>query len=242
MADIFQSEVRDNSLKKGKEENMEFVEVLKSRRSIRAFKTDPVPQSLLRQVIEESVWAPSWANTQPWEFIVVRGAPLKEIVKRFLEKHNERPYPDIARPPEFPEVYLNRIKALAPPGPPPTKDDMQKRQISSLSHYNAPAVIYVMIDSSFFYTTRGTNYWSLYDCGAVSQNICLTAANHGLGTVQQAQAVIYPDILRNVLGTPSSKLFAIGIAIGYPDWDDAVMKGPRTPREALEVNTCFIGN
>jgi nitroreductase len=221
---------------------MEFSEVLLSRRSIRAFKTDPVPLSLLKQVIEESLWAPSWANTQPWEFVVAGGQKLKDIVNQFLAKNAERAYPDIARPPEFPEVYLKRIKAaVAPPGPPPSKEDMQKHMVSSLSHYNAPAVIYVMIDKSFFYTSRGTNVWSLYDCGAVAQNICLVAANHGLGTVQQAQAVIYPDVLRTVLGTPESKLFAIGVAIGYPDWNNPMLKGPRTTRESLDTTTKFIG-
>ncbi|HSW59106.1 MAG TPA: nitroreductase family protein, partial [Dehalococcoidales bacterium] len=166
---------------------------------------------------------------------------LQEIVSQFINKMNERPYSDIARPPEFPEVYLNRIKALAPPHMAASKEEMQKRIASSLGHYNAPAVIYIMIDKSFFYTSRGTNVWSLYDCGAVAQNIGLAAVNHGLGTVQQAQAVIFPDILRNVLGTPESKLFAIGIAIGYPDWDSPVMKGPRSTREPLEVNTRFVG-
>ncbi len=220
---------------------MEFIEVLKSRRSIRAFKKDPVPMALLKQVMEESIWAPSWANTQPWEFVIVSGQKLQDIISQCLAKNSERPYSDIGRPPEFPEVYLNRIKALAPPGPPPSKEDMQKRMASSLSHYNAPAVIYILIDKSFFYTSRGTNVWSLYDCGAIAQNIGLSAVNHGLGTVQQAQAVIYPDILRNVLGTPEAKLFAIGIDIGYPDWDSPVLKAPRSSREPLDKTVQFIG-
>lgn len=220
---------------------MEFIDVLKSRRSIRAFKKDPVPLMLLKQIMEESLWAPSWANTQPWEFVIAGGPKLQEIINQFLAKNSERAYPDIARPPEFPEVYLNRIKALGASGPPRSKEDMQKHMAKSLSHYYAPAAIYVIIDKSFFYTSRGTNVWSLYDCGAVAQNICLVAANHGLGTVEQAQAVIYPDILRNVLGTPESKLFAIGISIGYPDWDDPMLKAPRTTRESLDTVSKFIG-
>lgn len=220
---------------------MEFIEVLKSRRSIRAFRSDPIPQGVLKKVIEEAMWAPSWANTQPWEFVVATGKPLQEIVKQYLTKAKERPYSDIARPPEFPEVYMNRIKALAPPGPPPSKEDMEKRMVSSLSHYGAPAVIYILIDKSFFYTSRGTNYWSLYDCGAVAQNICLVATNYALGTVQQAQAVPYPYVLRTVLGTPESKLFAIGIAIGTPDWDSPAVKMARSTREPVERITRWVG-
>jgi nitroreductase len=220
---------------------MEFNEVLRSRRSIRAFKPDPVPLNVLKEVISQCVWAPSWANTQPWEFVVAGGSKLQEIIKQWIAKNGERAYPDIARPPEFPEVYLNRIQKARSAGPPASKEEMHKHMVDSWSHYYAPAVIYIMIDKSFFYTSRGTNVWSLYDCGAVAQNIGLIAANLGLGTVEQAQAVTYPDILRNVLGTPESKLFAIGIAIGYPDWENPALKVPRSTREPVENIARFIG-
>lgn len=220
---------------------MEFIDVLKSRRSIRAFKPDPVPQETLRKILEEAVWAPSWANTQPWEFVVATGEPLQEIIRQTLAKAGERPYPDIARPPVFPEPYVSRIKALAPPGPPPAREDAARHMENSLKHYGAPAVIYILIDRSFFYTSHGMNVWSLYDCGAVAQNIGLVAVNYGLGTVEQAQAVPYPDILRSVLGVPESKAFAIGIAIGYPDWDSPALKNPRSSREPLDAITRWVG-
>ncbi len=222
---------------------MDFTEVLKSRRSIRAFKPDPIPQGTLKKILEEATWAPSWANTQPWEFVVATGKPFQEIIRQYQAKGKakERPYSDIARPPEFPETYLNRIKALAPPGPPRSAEEMEKHMQWSLAHYGAPAAIFILIDKSFFYTSRGMNVWSLYDCGGVAQNICLVAANYGLGTVQQAQAVPYPDVLRNVLGTPESKLFAIGISIGYPDWENPAMKTPRTTREPIDKITRWVG-
>jgi nitroreductase len=220
---------------------MEFIEVLKGRRSIRSFKPDLVPLGTLKKIMEESLWAPSWANTQPWEFAVVAGDKLKEIIKEYVAKGEAKPYPDIARPPEFPEPYISRIKALAPPGPPPSKEQMDERRLRSFSHYGAPAVIYVLIDRSFFYQKDKINFWSLYDCGAVAQNIGLVAANYGLGTVQQAQAVTFPDILRKVTGIGESKLFDIGIAIGYPDWNNPVMKGPRTSREPLDKVVQWYG-
>jgi nitroreductase len=220
---------------------MDFLEVLKSRRSIRAFKPDPIPMDTLKKIMEECVWAPSWANTQPWEFAVASGPQLVEIIKQCQAKYGERPYSDIARPPEFPETYLNRIKALAPPGPPRPKEEMDKHMMNSLRQYGAPVVIYILIDKSFFYTSRGTNVWSLYDCGAVAQNICLLATNYGLGTVEQAMAVNYPDVLHKVLGVPESKLFAIGISIGYPDWSSLELKNPRSPREPLDKMVKYYG-
>ena len=145
---------------------MDLVEAIKQRKSIRAFKPDPVSPDLLKQVMEQALRAPSWANTQPWEFAIAGGKVLDEIIKLFLAKGDEKPYPDIARPPEFPEPYISRIKALAHPGRVPTKEDMDNRMIRSRSHYGATAVIYVLIDRSFFYQSQGLNVWSLYDCGA----------------------------------------------------------------------------
>jgi nitroreductase len=220
---------------------MELAEVIKQRKSIRAFKPDPIPHETLKQIMERALRAPSWANTQPWEFAVAGGSKLQEIIKLFLAKGEEKPYPDIARPPEFPEPYISRIKALAPPGgAPPSKEQMDQRRIRSLSHYGAPAVIYVLTDRSFFYQAKGLNVWSLYDCGAVAQNIGLLAADSGLGTVEQAQAVIYPDILRKVLEVSESKLFAIGIAIGYPNWSDPATKS-QTVREAVDKVVKWCG-
>ncbi len=85
------------------------------------------------------------------------------------------------------------------------------------------------------------NVWSLYDCGAVAQNICLVAASYEVGTVEQAQAVHYPDVLREVLGVSESKLFAIGISIGYTDWDNPALKMPRSFREPLEKTVKWAG-
>ena len=141
---------------------MEFIDVLLSRRSIRSFKPDPIPQITLKNILEECLWAPSWANTQPWEFAVAAGSALKDIVKGYLAKGEAKPYPDIARPPEFPEPYISRIKALAPPGPPPTKEQMEERRVRSFSHYGAPAVIYVLIDRSFFYQKDKTR-WGMFE-------------------------------------------------------------------------------
>ena len=211
---------------------MDVVEAMRERRSIRAFKPDPVPQAVLRQIIEQALRAPSWGNTQPWEFAVVTGKKLEEIRKGFLERGEQQPAPDIARPYEFPEPYVSRIMALPSRKQSQSKEDMDLRRIQNYKHYGAPAVIYLLVGRSFFYQAKGINVWSLYDCGAVVQNIMLLAIHYGLGTIAQAQAVVYPDIIRKVLATPESKLIALGIAIGYPDWDDPVNQS-RTQREAL---------
>jgi nitroreductase len=209
---------------------MDVVEAIRERKSVRAFKPDPISQEMLRQMVEQALRAPSWANTQPWEFAIVSGKPLEEIKKRFLERGEQEPKSEVARPYEFPEPYLSRIQALAPKGWTPTKENMDIRRIQNYKNYGAPAMIYLLVDRTMFYQSKGINVWSLYDCGSVVQNIMLLATNYRLGTVAQAQSVVYPDIIRKVLGIPESKLIALGIAIGYPDWDNPVNQ-TRTQRE-----------
>ena len=77
---------------------MDLVDAIKERKSIRAFKSDPVSKDLLAQIIEQSLRAPSWANTQPWEFVIVSGKQLKEIQKDFLERGEQEPTSEVDRP------------------------------------------------------------------------------------------------------------------------------------------------
>ena len=58
---------------------MEYDDVVMGRRSIRGFKTDPVPKDLIREVIGMAMRAPSSLNTQPWNFHVVAGDALDRI-------------------------------------------------------------------------------------------------------------------------------------------------------------------
>jgi nitroreductase len=67
----------------GKETVMEiekFIDLVKSRRSIRAYRPDPIPDEYVRQIIEAARWAPSGGNSQPWEFIVIKRKDVKEII------------------------------------------------------------------------------------------------------------------------------------------------------------------
>ena len=59
---------------------MELQEAILKRRSIRKFTEEIVTDEELRQIFEAVRWSPSWANTQTWEFIVVRDKALIEKV------------------------------------------------------------------------------------------------------------------------------------------------------------------
>ncbi|MFH0749023.1 MAG: nitroreductase family protein [Candidatus Bathyarchaeota archaeon] len=62
---------------------MEFLDLVKKRRSIRKYKINPVPEEKLRYVLEAARSAPSWGNRQCWKYIVVTDETLrKKIIER----------------------------------------------------------------------------------------------------------------------------------------------------------------
>ncbi len=67
---------------------MDLFEAIMGRRSVRRFKSDPVSDGEVRRVLEAARWAPSWANTQCWEFIVVRNPEAKKALSETLSKRN----------------------------------------------------------------------------------------------------------------------------------------------------------
>lgn len=70
---------------------MELQEAILKRRSVRKFTDDAVTDDGLRQIFEAVRWSPSWANTQTWEFIVVRDRNLIEkITDTYSEKNPAR--------------------------------------------------------------------------------------------------------------------------------------------------------
>lgn len=62
---------------------MNFIELAKSRRSIRSFKSDDVSENLLIQLIEAAQAAPSAGNCQPWHFYIIKN---KAIIQRIREE------------------------------------------------------------------------------------------------------------------------------------------------------------
>ena len=57
---------------------MELMDVIRKRRSVRKYKSDPVPDEDIQYVLEAARLAPSWANNQCWKFVVVKDEEVKE--------------------------------------------------------------------------------------------------------------------------------------------------------------------
>jgi nitroreductase len=207
---------------------MELAEAILSRKSIRVFKPDPIPQKVLEEILELATRVPSWGNTQPWEFFIVNGAKLREMREAITNLASETPRPDIPFITEFPEPYATRRrnigrKILDLQGI--DREDREKRRrwhLQMARFFDAPHAILVAIDCSFYHMDDFLNVWGIFGCGSVAMNIALLAVDRGLGTCFEVAPMALPDVIRQVLEIPDSKLMVIGIAIGYPDWDNPV--------------------
>jgi nitroreductase len=62
----------------------DLMNLIQTRRSVRKYKSRPIADDLLEQVLEAVRWSPSWANTQCWEVIVVKDAVVKEALQAAL--------------------------------------------------------------------------------------------------------------------------------------------------------------
>jgi nitroreductase len=222
---------------------MDVIEAVNKRKSIRAFKPDPIPAETLKKIIEAALHAPSASNSQPWELAVVSGVKLEEIKKAVAENPG-RMSVDLPGAVNYPEPYASRraaVMAGALDKMGIARDDKQARAqwgVQGAKLWGAPSCIYVMIDRSFLYVDDKINVWPVFDSGAITQTILLLAMENGLGTIPAIQPVLYPDLLREKLGLPAAKLMVLGIPIGYPDWD-APVNELRTTREPLDTMAKF---
>jgi nitroreductase len=219
------------------------IEAIGTRKSIRDFTADPVPQHILKKIIEIATRAPSAENSQPWEFTIVAGDILDTIRKANIEKLKSKalPNPDLpAKGLPRDSVYRRRQIEIAkqlfglmdiPRG------DLEKRDrwmALGFRYFNAPAAIVISIDRSLSYPRP------IFDIGSVTQNICLAALHYGLGTCIANQGITYPEVLHEFAGIPESKRIVISIAIGYPNWDFPANKVVSN-REPIENITNWIG-
>lgn len=221
---------------------MELLESIKSRKSIRAYKSDPVSKEVLTEILDIARWAPSATNTQPWEFFVLTGTVLDDLNHNIVAKirsGDAEPNPDVEifeTPPtgthsKRQQKFFEQILGIVEPVK--GKDEMQNWFEMSVGNYGAPALIIIVADKS-------APGWFVFDIGIVTQTIALAAQEYGLGTCILGDAAAYPDEVRRIVNIPGSKQIIIGIAIGYPDLDHP-LNSLRTGREPVAELVTWCG-
>lgn len=192
---------------------MEFSEVVKGRRSIRFFDGRPIDKTVLRTIVEEAQWAPSWVNSQPWKVYIATGKTLDAIKKDHLAKVNagEESYSDFKRAPResFGAFPLKNMQALGE-----TLGAYLEGDWSAFNHaqgmlYDSSAAVYITLP-------KGTPEWAIMDMGGFEQTLMLSAKNQGIDSIPAYEFVKYPDMIRRYLGIPEDEMVAIGVGLGYP--------------------------
>jgi nitroreductase len=211
---------------------MDLKDAVLGRRSIRAYRPDPVPAALLRELAETARWTPSAANTQPWEFTVVGGEPLETLRSRLRAEaaKDQVGKPEMGWPPNLAERFKARraeigsltLAALGIGGSEQEKKDEWFR--FGIGFFDAPHVIVLTMERCF-------SELGVLDVGALAVTLQLLAHSKGLGTCPQAAPLRYPWVFHEVLGIPESKRVMLALPIGYPRTDAPVnhFRRPRVP-------------
>jgi nitroreductase len=198
---------------------MELINAVRGRRSIRKFKSDEIPRDIVQEILAMARWAPSWGNTQPWEFYVLTGKPLEEFKKENREflVRGQSVTPDVPMPEVWPDHLKRRygeiggilLKTLNI-----NREDKEARNKlyeDMALLFGAPCLIVACIPSGTLVE------YAMLDVGLILQTICLLAYDKGIGTCIMAMAVRHPGLLRKIISIPEDRKIITGVVLGYPD-------------------------
>ncbi|MBI4192009.1 MAG: nitroreductase [Betaproteobacteria bacterium] len=212
----------------------------RTRRSIRAYKAEPVAVEIVSEIVALGRHAPSNSNTQPWRVHVLTGATLKRvgaaIQHAFLsgEPGHKRDYhmgpiygPYLARKRQCGWGLYGTIGI--------GRGEHAKSRAYHATNYNffgAPVGLIFSID-------RKLEKGSWLDYGMFMQTIMLAARARGLHTCAEAAIANYPDIVRRELDITSDWVVICGMALGYAD-PEAVINTFQPPRIDLQEYAVFL--
>lgn len=198
---------------------MKVSDAVSRRRSARAFRPDPVPGALLRQILEQAGRAPSGGNLQPWKVYALAGAPLADfkalMAQRMAKGPMETPEYSIY-PPDLWEPYRSyRFECgedlYRTIGIPREDKPARMRQLArNMSFFDAPAGLFFFIERRM-----GPPQWS--DLGMYMQTVMLLALENGLDTCPQEAWAIWPKTVAEFVGAPPEQMLFAGMALGYRD-------------------------
>jgi nitroreductase len=221
-----------------KRRTMDIKEAVLTRKSIRGFKPDPVPEKTLNEIIEAAVRAPSSDNSQPWEIYVLRGEALDRIraenveaVKSGRQGKESAPYEPVYRKRQVDlAIQLFTLMGIG-------REEKDKRSdwiLRGYRFFDAPVGIILAADKSLDLPTASS------DVGGLAQTICLLALAYELGSCILVQNLDYENIVRKHAGIPESQHLLLSIALGYPNNDFPANK-VRAERDPIAANTSWIG-
>ena len=216
---------------------MDLMNVMQERRSVRAFKPDPVPRTTVEQILRLAIHAPSAINLQPCEFTVVMGEERERLSRRLVKAYREKQIscgPGNVKP--LPKTVGKRgAKTLMMMNPFFKEMGVNSATFineGSCNFYGAPVAVILCLDDSF---SKG----GLVDIGITLGYFVLAAHDFGLGTCPIGLITAYSDEIKDELNIPEAKEVVVGIALGYPDTESPINRF-RSPRDEIEKVTRWI--
>lgn len=182
------------------------LQLVKTRRSCRRFKPDPIPDEMVAKVLEAGRWAPSGANSQPWEFIVIKDAGTRLKIAQFVKdlislyyrlEHTRDPalrFPSIVKPVDR-IGYEEAPVYIVPCG--------DRRTRAAYPLYTA-----VEISDSILESSLASSFLYMH----------LAAATLGLGAqwVSAVRMWYVQRLLKDLLGIPEDFMVYDMLVLGYP--------------------------
>lgn len=209
--------------------------VLQARRSVRAYKPDPVARETVLEILQAASTAPSNSNTQPWRVHVLANEPKRALGEALAAAFDEGKLPPSAHFPDpLPQAFGDR------------QADFARRYYNSLgiaredaaararqtrrnfSFFGAPVGLIFTIDA------RLTRH-SWLDLGLFVQNVMIAAKARGLDTCPQVSFVRFHPVIAAQLALEPQEVTACGMSMGVADAEAPVnrMDMPRQPVAAF---------
>lgn len=229
MAEMATKAARAEAMERMEKEWTETERVILSRRSVRLYKKEQVPEFMVKRILEAGRFAPSAGNSQPWKFVVLRDPEvidgITETVAETCKKFRavleyRRPGASWRRP--LTKAFIRLRHNDLHPVPFGAIGMIADGKLG-LWH-SAPTVIMIFKD------VRGVSNPDL-DCGIAGQNMVLAAHSMGLGTCWVGFAKLafeYTDKWKKRLGIGFPYKYASSLSVGWPIGNPDGMVGRQT--------------
>ena len=222
---------------------MQFDDVLLGRRSIRGYKPDPVPKSLIKEVLALAMRSPSSMNTQPWNFTIVTGKTLDLIRAGNTERNlagvpHSREFrigqPFAAHHRDLQVVVAKQLFAAMGI----EREDKEGRQdwvLRGFRQFDAPVCVIITYDRELADSDD-----TAFDCGAVTTALVNAAWSRGLGAVINSQGIMQSPVVREHARISEDQVIMKAVALGWPD-DGFPANAVVSERKSGEEATSFLG-
>lgn len=217
-------------------------QLLKQRRSVRAYTSDPVPRADVEAILRLARTAPSGANLQPGKFHVLTGDALAGLVSALGEaiasgeaqSHEYSYFPDPMPKPLRARQVAAGYALYNALGIERRDFEARRQQFErNYAFFDAPVGIVVTID-------RTMGKGCFMDLGMALMALLLAAEDKGYGATGIGALANYAPVVHHHLDLPEDEMVVCGIALGVAD-EDAAANQVRTEREDLPVYAEFHG-